>query len=86
MPGLPKAMHNGIRKLRFLQDMQEYRRQAVFLNLWSRILPVCIAVARKYSVLTEIIDIFTQVCKVCIHDEDVAETDFEYTFKTPKGF
>jgi len=43
-------------------------------------------VARKYSVLTEIVDIFTQACKVSIHDEDVAETDFEYTFETPKGF
>jgi hypothetical protein len=43
------------------------------------------AVARKYSVLTEIVDIFTKACKVCIHDEDVAETDFEYTFETPKG-
>ena len=43
-------------------------------------------VARKYSVLTEIVDIFTQACIVCIHDEDVAETDFEYTFETPKGF
>jgi hypothetical protein len=43
-------------------------------------------VRRKYSVLTEIIDIFTQACKVCIHDEDVAETDFEHTFETPKGF
>jgi hypothetical protein len=45
-----------------------------------------IPVARKYSVITEIIDIFTQACKVCIHDEDVAETDFEHTFETPKGF
>jgi hypothetical protein len=45
-----------------------------------------VPVARKYSVLTEIIDIFTQACKVCIHDEDVAETDFEHTFETPKGF
>jgi hypothetical protein len=43
-------------------------------------------VARKYSVLTEIVDIFTQACKVWIHDEDVAETDFEHTFETPKGF
>jgi hypothetical protein len=43
-------------------------------------------VARKYSVLTEIIDIFAQACKVCINDEDVAETDFEHTFETPKGF
>ena len=43
-------------------------------------------VARKYSDLTEIVDIFTQTCKVCIHDEDVAETDFEYIFETPKGF
>jgi hypothetical protein len=43
-------------------------------------------VARKYFVLTEFIDIFTQACKVCIHDEDVAETDFEHTFETPKGF
>jgi hypothetical protein len=45
-----------------------------------------LALARKYSVLTEIIDIFTQACKVCIHDEDVAETDFEHTFETPKRF
>jgi hypothetical protein len=44
------------------------------------------AVARKYFVLIEFIDIFTQACKVCIHDEDVAETDVELTFKTPKGF
>ncbi len=43
-------------------------------------------VACKYSVLSEIIDIFTQACKVCIHDEDVAETAFEYSFETPKGF
>ena len=43
-------------------------------------------VARKYSVLAEIIDIFTQACKVCIHDEDVAETDLEHTFETSKGF
>ena len=43
-------------------------------------------VVRKYSVLTEIIDIFTNACKVCIHDEDVAETDFVHTFETPKGF
>ena len=42
--------------------------------------------ARKYSVLTETIDIFTQGCKVCIHDEDVAATDFENTFKTSKKF
>ena len=33
-----------------------------------------IPVARKYSVRTEIIDIFTQACKVCIHDEDPAKT------------
>jgi hypothetical protein len=46
----------------------------------------CGPVARKYSVLTEIIDIFTLVCKVCIHDENVAETDFEHPFETPKGF
>jgi len=44
------------------------------------------AVARKYSVLTEIVDIFTQACKVSIHDEDVAETEFEHTFEPPKGF
>ena len=44
------------------------------------------AVARKYFVLTEFIDIFTQACKVCIHDEDVAETDFKHTFETSKGF
>jgi hypothetical protein len=37
-----------------------------------------LVVARKYSVLTEIIDIFTLACKVCIHDENVAETDFEH--------
>ena len=43
-------------------------------------------VARKNSVLTEFIDIFTQACKVCIYDEDVAETDFELTFETPKEF
>jgi hypothetical protein len=43
-------------------------------------------VACKYSVLTEIIGIFKLACKACIHDEDVAETDFEYTFETPKGF
>ena len=43
-------------------------------------------VARNYSVLNEIIDIFTQACKVCIHDEDVAETDFEHTFEVSKGF
>ena len=42
-------------------------------------------VACKYFVLAEIIDIFTQVCKVCIHDEDVAETDFDHNFETPKG-
>ena len=34
-------------------------------------------VARKHSVLTEIIDIFTQVCKVCIHDEDATKASFE---------
>ena len=43
-------------------------------------------VRRKYSVLTEIIDIFTRACKVCIHDEYVTETDFEHTFETQKGF
>jgi len=43
-------------------------------------------VVRKYSVLTEILNIFTRACKVCIHDEDVAETDFEHTFEIPKGF
>jgi hypothetical protein len=39
-----------------------------------------IPVARKYSVLTEIIDIFTQACIFCIHDKDISETDFERTF------
>ena len=47
---------------------------------------VSVGVARKYSVLTEIIDIFTQACKVCIHDEDVAETDFEHPFEISKEF
>ena len=47
---------------------------------------ISMAVARKYSVLTEIIDIFTQACKVCIHDENVAETDLENNFETPKEF
>jgi hypothetical protein len=43
-------------------------------------------VARKYSVLSEIIDIFTQACKVCIHDEDATKAAFEHTFETPKEF
>jgi hypothetical protein len=43
-------------------------------------------VARKYSVLTDIIDFFTQACKVCIHDEDATKAAFEHTFETPKGF
>jgi hypothetical protein len=46
---------------------------------------VFVPVPRKYFVLIEIIDILTQACKVCIHDEDVAETDFEHTYQTPKG-
>jgi hypothetical protein len=43
-------------------------------------------VARKYTVLAEIIDIFTRACKVCIHDENVTENDFEHPFETSKGF
>jgi len=43
-------------------------------------------VPRKYLVLTEIIDILAQTCQPFIHDEEITETDFEHTFKTPKGF
>jgi hypothetical protein len=53
----------------------------IFIPCW--IAPA--VVARKYFVLTEFIDIFAQGCNVCVHDEDVAETDFEHTFETPKG-
>ena len=42
-------------------------------------------IARKYSVLAEIIDIFTQACKVCIYDEDVVESDLEHRFCPNKG-
>ena len=42
-------------------------------------------VARKYSVLTEIIDIFIQAYNVCIHDEDATKAAFEHTFGTPNA-